>query len=307
MGQRGEAVAGWGCTVSGWPYGQQSGSPQDPYDSQSPQSPQGYPGYPDAAPGGIPGQAGPADPYGQQYAYPAAPSAGYPGAAPSASPAYSSGYPSGPDYSYSHDGPDEPHKDFGLRRKRVLARVLDLVLLVVLWAVLIGTFLRQIQQRAAEVGSDVILDLLRNPTADDAEVLDVIEGAQLDAVHDISVLVLWFGVAIYLLPLVYEFVFLAVFGRTPGKMLCGLAVRAKSDPDGRKVRFRGMIRALVFTGVPSGVFYLTVVAHENGDTALAGVGWLVLLAGIAALWLMLTPARRGLHDLLSGTVVVSTR
>jgi uncharacterized RDD family membrane protein YckC len=289
--------------MSGWPYGQQSGSPQDPYGSQNPQA---YPGYPDAAPGGIPGQAGPSDPYGQS-AYPAAPMAGYPGAAPAATPGYSSGYPSGPDYSYSFDGPDEPHKDPGLRRKRVVARVVDLVLLTVLWAVLIGTFLRQIQQRAAEVGGDVMLDLIRNPTADEADVLDALEGAQTDAVHDITVLVLWFALAIYLLPLVYEFIFLAVFGRTPGKILCGLAVRSKSDPDGRTVRLRGTVRALVFMGIPSGVFYLTVIAHQNGDTALASVGWPVLLAGIGALWLMLSPSRRGLHDLLSGTVVVSTR
>ena len=98
-------------------------------------------------------------------------------------------------------------------------------------------------------------------------------------------------------PIVYEFVFLAIWGATPGKMLLGLRVVAYvggAKPAPYQIGVR--LLATNFAGLaglgnlPSGVLdvlgflqpmvYLTAVVH---------------------------PLARGLHDLAAGTIVLRTR
>jgi uncharacterized RDD family membrane protein YckC len=128
--------------------------------------------------------------------------------------------------------------------------------------------------------------------------------------------------AITVIPFLYQFIGMALFGNTPGRLVLGIkVVRPPSPyalPEKRKKRIgtgRSLIRAAV--GPPAIILGLLLVLPVMTGMATLGVtliGVLVLLVGLGLLALGLTDAvfammsadgkQRSLHDRWAGTAVV---
>ncbi|MBE0480229.1 MAG: RDD family protein [Dehalococcoidia bacterium] len=90
----------------------------------------------------------------------------------------------------------------------------------------------------------------------------------------------------------YFFGFWAWRGQTPGKMVVGARI---ANPDGTRVNAgRAFLRCAVYMG------YFAVLLLVSGIWS-----WLVPLAAI--LFIAFNKRKRGLHDLVAGTIVVNTR
>jgi uncharacterized RDD family membrane protein YckC len=107
-----------------------------------------------------------------------------------------------------------------------------------------------------------------------------------------------------LLTLAYHALFLRWKGATPGKLVCGLRVRRRSEP-GRLPWAVIAVRLLAQFAVPSALSALLVL---SGSFAMFFVGWLVLTAYLLTdiLW-ALGKRKQALHDVFAGTNVVRTR
>ncbi|WP_431040911.1 RDD family protein [Streptomyces sp. P1-3] len=192
----------------------------------------------------------------------------------------------------------------GLRRRRIGARVIDLVVISLLYIPLIGYFANRIRERIAAAPWNFFKNAFAENTVGDVRAAVDAERAQ--TLQDTQDLLTWFAVACIALPAVYELLCHLVLGRSLGKVVWGLGVRG-SDGLGRAGRVRGLLRASLFLGVPMlalGYGIRAGVRHEG----FASFGWsLVFIAAVLGAWVMLLPGKRGLHDRLSGTAVVSNR
>lgn len=106
----------------------------------------------------------------------------------------------------------------------------------------------------------------------------------------------WVAIVAAVLPIVYDFVFVAVAGATPGKMLFGLGVRRAAD-GGRVAPYQAGLRA--FAPAIGGVFAL--VATTEGWVSLFALVTPIVYASVT--WDL---RRRGLHDKAAGTIVLRT-
>ena len=100
----------------------------------------------------------------------------------------------------------------------------------------------------------------------------------------------WIGPALFLLGSLYELIWVATSGRTPGKLLVGLRVVRLVDgrrPSWSQALLRGMA-PWIFMALPLGMFCVPGVVIAYGS-ATAG------------------ELHRGLPDHAAGTVVISTR
>lgn len=104
----------------------------------------------------------------------------------------------------------------------------------------------------------------------------------------------WAGILLVVIPVTYEFGFLATVGATPGKLLLGTRVRRYVD-GGRIAPYQAGLRALI--PALGGVFGLLV--REGGVAEV-----LSLVEPFVYLSSLLDPLLRGLHDRAAGTVVL---
>ena len=107
----------------------------------------------------------------------------------------------------------------------------------------------------------------------------------------------WAVVLTVVVPMVYEFVFLAWRGATPGKSLFGIAVRNASDT-GRIVPYQAGLRVVV-----PALGAALALAMPSADTA-ALFQLITPIVYASVLW---DPRRRGWHDKAAGTIVLRTR
>jgi uncharacterized RDD family membrane protein YckC len=117
-----------------------------------------------------------------------------------------------------------------------------------------------------------------------------------DAPNGLANLPRWVDVVIVVIPVVYEFAFVAAVGATPGKMLLGIGVRRFVD-GGRILPYQAGLRALV--PALGGIFALLVTS-----------GWaeaLTLFEPLVYLTTVFDPMLRGVHDHAAGSIVVRTR
>ncbi|MFN8050844.1 MAG: RDD family protein [Acidimicrobiales bacterium] len=107
----------------------------------------------------------------------------------------------------------------------------------------------------------------------------------------------WVRITWVVAPLVYEFVFLAWRGATPGKMLFGIAVFDIADGR-RPAAYQAGLRVLL----PGLGGVLGLVVTSGGLAELAD-----FVAPAMYLFAVYHPLRRGLHDRAAGTIVLRTR
>ena len=97
-----------------------------------------------------------------------------------------------------------------------------------------------------------------------------------------------------LIPLVYDFAFIAWRGATPGKSLFGTVVR-RAAAGGKVAPYQAGLRALI------PVFGSALALGVPSADAAAFFAMLTPVVYFSAVW---DPRRRGLHDKAAGTVVV---
>ncbi|MCC6226217.1 MAG: RDD family protein [Microthrixaceae bacterium] len=109
----------------------------------------------------------------------------------------------------------------------------------------------------------------------------------------------WFLVLSTLVPVVYEWAAISIFGRTIGKAVMGLRVARVSDdgkPNAQQAAFRILVPA-----VPEFV----LLAIPDSDSMIA------FILSVAGQYVYLTslfhPQGRGLHDRAAGTIVLRAR
>jgi uncharacterized RDD family membrane protein YckC len=100
----------------------------------------------------------------------------------------------------------------------------------------------------------------------------------------------------------YDWFFHAVFGRTPGKWIFRLRV-VRTGRGGDPGAWRSLIRTVIAFGGPTAVFSILLVYLGAGGPTVALVVNLLFGGSLLGLLMILGPARRTLHDRLSGTEV----
>ncbi|MGW0660950.1 RDD family protein [Streptodolium elevatio] len=197
----------------------------------------------------------------------------------------------------------------GVLRRRVGARLLDYMLVLVPTAVVGWTAVPLVQRavtvQAQRVGrrtggrivsSGLDTDVLKDTARDSAETMAKTASTFVMALLLVS-MVLWF---------LYDWIAHAVFGRTLGKIVFGIAV-VPVHGGWRAGMVRGLVRSLILIGVPTALicYGWAYQVAERADQPLAYrvISW-VSTGGLA---LALLPGNRALHDRLSFTRVETTR
>lgn len=119
----------------------------------------------------------------------------------------------------------------------------------------------------------------------------------LDADNPMKDVPSWVQIATVVAPVVYEFVFLALVGATPGKMMVGLRVvsyvgggRLAIHQAGMRIILPNLGSLLSMSGLATGI-----------------VDVLAFLQPLVYFSSVLDPVQRGLHDKAAGTIVLRSR
>ncbi|MEO3751645.1 RDD family protein [Streptomyces sp. B6B3] len=195
----------------------------------------------------------------------------------------------------------------GGRWRRVGARCLDgfvAVLPAVPLAFAVGPILqRALLRQALRLRSSAVL------AGGTEELGDLARQSLTDIGQTLGAVVLGFLAVILISACLYDWLAHALVGRTLGKWVFGIAV-VRSRDGGRPGVLRSLLRTALLIGLPGTLVCVTwadALASETGQAqppfALRVLGW----AYLGCLLLILTPLRRGHHELLSTTRVVATR
>ncbi len=203
--------------------------------------------------------------------------------------------------SYSWDVPP------GGRWRRVGARCLDVfvaVLPAIPLAFAVGPILqRALLRQALRLRSSAVL------AGGTEELGDLARESLTDIGQTLGAVFLGFMAVILISACLYDWLAHALFGRTLGKFVFGIAVVRARD-GGRPGALRSLLRTALLIGLPGAAVCVTWAYSLTGQPeqppAVRALGW-VYVGCLGCLLLILTPLRRGHHELLSTTRVTATR
>jgi uncharacterized RDD family membrane protein YckC len=111
----------------------------------------------------------------------------------------------------------------------------------------------------------------------------------------------WVAIALGATAAFYYIIFTALFGQTPGKAILGIQVIETAG---------GAVPSIATASIRYGVYALPGLIATGA--AIMGISisswdWVLGIAWLAIVgWIFIDPVRRGVHDMVAGTVVVST-
>jgi len=201
---------------------------------------------------------------------------------------------------------DRSHEQ-GARTLRVLARFVDAFViglaLLVVWAAFAGQLRTQVYRLPRKAFADAYVAGATGEGGDGMR--QAVAGGVGDAVDETTTALALVLLLHLIVPVAYEVICQVLFGRSLGKMVFGLRVVPAGGYRDRPGFVRSLLRACVFM-VPVGALYVSLRVSATGDADRANLMAWLFYGVLAGVWLMLLPPRRGLHDLVSGTVVVSS-